>query len=33
MELVRFFQVGGPFMWAILLVMAVGLAITLDRYF
>ncbi|UZJ44273.1 MotA/TolQ/ExbB proton channel family protein [Marinimicrobium sp. C6131] len=33
MEFVRFFQVGGPFMWAILFIMAAGLAITLDRYF
>ncbi len=33
MELIRFFQTGGPFMWAILLVMGLGLAITLDRFF
>lgn len=31
MELIRFFQSGGPFMYAILAVMALGLAITVDR--
>lgn len=33
MEIIRFFQTGGPFMWAILIVMGLGLAITLDRFF
>lgn len=33
MDFIRFFQVGGPFMWAILFIMAVGLAIVLDRFF
>jgi biopolymer transport protein ExbB len=32
MELIRTFQDGGPFMYAILAVMALGLAITLDRF-
>lgn len=31
--LVRFFQEGGPFMYPIALVLAVGLAITLERFF
>lgn len=33
MELIRFFQDGGLFMWIIFLVMAVGLAIAADRMF
>lgn len=32
MDLVQFFQSGGPFMYAILVVMAVGLAIALERF-
>lgn len=31
--LVRFFQEGGPFMYPIALVLALGLAITLERFF
>jgi len=31
MELIKFFQSGGPFMYAILVVMALGLAISLER--
>lgn len=31
MDLVKFFQTGGPFMYAILVVMALGLAIALER--
>jgi len=31
MDLVKFFQSGGPFMYAILVVMALGLAIALER--
>ena len=31
MELVTFFQSGGAFMYPILVVMALGLAIALDR--
>src|SRR5690606_39795784 len=33
MELVKFFQSGGAFMYPILVVMALGLAIALDRLF
>ncbi|WP_111642393.1 MotA/TolQ/ExbB proton channel family protein [Marinimicrobium alkaliphilum] len=32
MNVVSFFQSGGLFMWAILAVMALGLAITIDRF-
>lgn len=32
MDLVKFFQSGGPFMYPILLVMALGLAIALERF-
>ncbi len=32
MDLVEFFQSGGPFMYAILVVMALGLAIALERF-
>jgi len=32
MELIKFFQTGGPFMYAILVVMALGLAIALERF-
>ena len=32
MELVKFFQTGGPFMYPILLVLAVGLAIAIERF-
>ena len=32
MGLVQFFQSGGPFMYAILIVMAIGLAIALERF-
>lgn len=31
MDLIKFFQTGGPFMYAIFLVMALGLAIALER--
>ncbi|WP_185230927.1 MotA/TolQ/ExbB proton channel family protein [Teredinibacter franksiae] len=31
MDLIKFFQTGGPFMYAILAVMALGLAIALER--
>lgn len=31
--LIQFFQSGGPFMYPILVVLAIGLAITLERYF
>jgi len=30
---IRFFQTGGLFMWAILIVMGLGLAITADRFY
>ncbi|MFL0799640.1 MAG: MotA/TolQ/ExbB proton channel family protein [Agarilytica sp.] len=32
MDLIEFFQSGGPFMYAILVVMALGLAIALERF-
>lgn len=32
MELVKFFQTGGPFMYPILLVLALGLAIAIERF-
>ena len=32
MELVKFFQTGGPFMYPILLVLALGLAISIERF-
>ena len=32
MDLVNFFQTGGPFMYAILLIMALGLSIALERF-
>ena len=32
MELIKFFQTGGPFMYPILVVLALGLAISLERY-
>ena len=32
MEIVKFFQTGGPFMYPILIVFALGLAITLERF-
>ena len=32
MDLIKFFQTGGPFMYAILVVMALGLAIALERF-
>lgn len=32
MELVKFFQTGGAFMWPILIVMAIGLAIAIERF-
>ncbi len=32
MDLVEFFQSGGPFMYAILVVMALGLAIAIERF-
>ena len=32
MEFVKFFQTGGPFMYPILIVFAIGLAITMERY-
>lgn len=32
MEIVKFFQSGGPFMYPILIVFTVGLAITLERF-
>lgn len=32
MDLIKFFQNGGPFMYAILVVMALGLAIALERF-
>ena len=31
--IVRFFQEGGPFMYPIAIVLALGLAITLERFF
>ena len=31
MEFVKFFQTGGPFMYPILIVFAIGLAIALER--
>lgn len=33
MDLVKFFQSGGPFMYPILVVLAFGVAISLERYF
>jgi len=33
MDLIEFFQSGGPFMYAISMVMALGLAIALERFF
>ncbi len=33
MEIVKFFQSGGPFMYPILIVFAIGLVISLERYF
>ncbi|MEP3561568.1 MAG: MotA/TolQ/ExbB proton channel family protein, partial [Marinobacter sp.] len=30
--LIRFFQDGGPFMYPIAVVLAIGLAITLERF-
>ena len=33
MEIVKFFQTGGPFMYPILIVMSFGLAIAIERYF
>ncbi|PCK09655.1 MAG: flagellar motor protein MotA [Alteromonadaceae bacterium] len=33
MDLIAFFQSGGPFMYAILVVMALGLAIALERFY
>lgn len=32
MEIIKFFQTGGPFMYPILFVLAVGLAIALERF-
>jgi biopolymer transport protein ExbB len=32
MELIKFFQSGGAFMWPILIVMAIGLAIAIERF-
>lgn len=32
MELIKFFQTGGPFMYPILLVLALGLAISIERF-
>ncbi len=32
MELIKFFQTGGPFMYPILVVLALGLAISLERF-
>lgn len=32
MELVKFFQTGGPFMYPILLILALGLAIAIERF-
>ncbi len=32
MDLIEFFQSGGPFMYAILVVMAIGLAIAIERF-
>lgn len=32
MELIKFFQAGGAFMWPILIVMAIGLAIAIERF-
>jgi len=32
MELVKFFQTGGPFMYPILLVLAIGMAIAIERF-
>lgn len=32
MELIKFFQAGGAFMWPILIVMAIGLAIVIERF-
>lgn len=32
MEIVKFFQTGGPFMYPILIVFSLGLAITLERF-
>lgn len=33
MEIIKFFQSGGPFMWPILIVLALGLAIAIERLF
>ncbi len=33
MELVKFFQLGGPFMYPILVVLGLGVAIALERFF
>jgi len=33
MEIIKFFQTGGPFMYPILVVMAIGFAISIERYF
>lgn len=33
MEFVKFFQTGGPFMYPILIVFAIGFAIAMERYF
>jgi len=33
MEIVKFFQTGGPFMYPILVVLALGLAISIERFF
>lgn len=32
MEMIKFFQSGGTFMWPILIVMAIGLAIAIERF-
>ena len=32
MEFVKFFQTGGPFMYPILIVFAIGLAIAMERF-
>lgn len=32
MEIVKFFQTGGPFMYPILIVFAIGMAIAIERY-
>jgi biopolymer transport protein ExbB/TolQ len=33
MEIVKFFQTGGPFMYPILIVLALGIAIAIERFF